>query len=44
MHTESRAPKFPELNEDSVEQWDYFQCRGCGPYMYRHRTRGLQAI
>ena len=26
----------------SPEQWDYFVCRRCGPYQYRHRTRSLK--
>ena len=26
----------------SPEQWDYFACRRCGPYQYRHRTRTLK--
>ena len=24
------------------EQWDYFVCRRCGPYQYRHRTKVLK--
>ena len=32
------------VNAQSVEQWDYFQCRQCGTYQYRHRTRKLKAI
>jgi CheY-like chemotaxis protein len=32
------------VNAQSVEQWDYFQCRHCGTYQYRHRTRKLKAI
>ena len=31
------------VNAESVEQWDYFQCRQCGTYQYRHRTRKLRA-
>jgi len=30
------------VNAESVEQWDYFQCRQCGIYQYRHRTRKLK--
>jgi hypothetical protein len=26
-----------------IERWDYFECRSCGPFYYRHRTRKLQA-
>jgi predicted RNA-binding Zn-ribbon protein involved in translation (DUF1610 family) len=25
-----------------VERWDYFECRTCGPFVYRHRTRKLR--
>jgi predicted RNA-binding Zn-ribbon protein involved in translation (DUF1610 family) len=24
------------------ERWDYFECRTCGPFDYRHRTRKLR--
>ena len=26
-----------------VERWDFFECRTCGPFEYRHRTRCLRA-
>ena len=26
-----------------LERWDYFDCRRCGPFEYRHRTRKLRA-
>jgi len=32
------------VNAESVEQWDYFQCRQCGTYQYRHRTRKLKPM
>jgi CheY-like chemotaxis protein len=32
------------VNAESVEQWDYFQCRQCGTYQYRHRTRKLRRM
>jgi hypothetical protein len=25
-----------------VERWDEFNCPGCGPFEYRHRTRRLR--
>lgn len=25
-----------------IERWDYFECRTCGPFCYRHRTRKLR--
>jgi hypothetical protein len=25
-----------------IERWDYFECRSCGPYVYRDRTRKLR--
>jgi hypothetical protein len=25
-----------------IERWDYFECRACGPFQYRHRTRKLR--
>jgi hypothetical protein len=25
-----------------IERWDYFECRTCGPYVYRERTRALR--
>jgi hypothetical protein len=25
-----------------IEQWDYFDCRSCGPFVYRERTRQLR--
>ena len=25
-----------------IERWDYFDCRACGPYVYRERTRTLR--
>jgi CheY-like chemotaxis protein len=31
------------VNARSPEQWDYYECRSCGPYQYRHRTRKLKA-
>jgi len=24
------------------ERWDYLECRTCGPFEYRHRTRQLR--
>lgn len=30
------------VNARSSEQWDYFVCRRCGPYQYRHRTKALK--
>lgn len=33
------------INERSVEQWDYFDCRrACGTFQYRHRTRSIRAV
>lgn len=32
------------VNAQASEQWDYFNCRQCGTYQYRHRTRKLKAI
>ena len=26
-----------------VERWDYYECRACGPFQYRHRTAQLRA-
>ena len=26
-----------------IERWDYFECRKCGPFVYRDRTRKLRA-
>ena len=26
-----------------IERWDYFECRACGPFVYRERTRALRA-
>jgi len=26
-----------------VERWDYFECRSCGHFVYRDRTRQLRA-
>jgi hypothetical protein len=26
-----------------VERWDFFDCRRCGPFEYRHRTRKLRS-
>jgi predicted RNA-binding Zn-ribbon protein involved in translation (DUF1610 family) len=26
-----------------TERWDHFDCRTCGPFEYRHRTRQLRA-
>jgi len=26
-----------------LERWDFFECRTCGPFEYRHRTRRLRA-
>jgi hypothetical protein len=26
-----------------VERWDYFECRTCGHFVYRHRTRRLRS-
>jgi len=31
------------VSERSPEQWDYFACRRCGPFQYRHRTRVLKS-
>ena len=25
-----------------IERWDYFDCRACGPFVYRDRTRKLR--
>lgn len=25
------------------ERWDYLECRMCGPFEYRHRTRQLRS-
>ena len=25
-----------------IERWDYFDCRRCGPFVYRDRTRKLR--
>jgi hypothetical protein len=25
-----------------IERWDYFECRTCGPFVYRDRTRKLR--
>jgi hypothetical protein len=25
-----------------AERWDFFDCHGCGPYVYRERTRTLR--
>ena len=25
-----------------IERWDYLECRTCGPFVYRHRTRKLR--
>lgn len=25
-----------------IERWDYFDCRACGPFVYRERTRTLR--
>lgn len=25
-----------------IERWDYFDCRTCGNFVYRHRTRKLR--
>jgi CheY-like chemotaxis protein len=32
------------VNAQASEQWDYFNCRQCGTYQYRHRTRKLKSI
>jgi predicted RNA-binding Zn-ribbon protein involved in translation (DUF1610 family) len=29
---------------EPLERWDYFECRSCGPFAYRHRTRQLRAV
>jgi transcription elongation factor Elf1 len=26
------------------ERWDFLECRSCGPFEYRHRTRRLRSI
>lgn len=26
-----------------IERWDYFDCRTCGAFVYRERTRSLRA-
>jgi predicted RNA-binding Zn-ribbon protein involved in translation (DUF1610 family) len=26
-----------------IERWDFFACRTCGEFEYRHRTRRLRA-
>src|SRR2546421_10343913 len=25
-----------------IERWDYFECKSCGPFVYRDRTRKLR--
>jgi len=25
-----------------IERWDHFNCRACGPFVYRDRTRTLR--
>jgi hypothetical protein len=25
------------------ERWDYYDCRTCGPFQYRHRTKLLKS-
>jgi hypothetical protein len=25
-----------------IERWDYYECRQCGPFQYRDRTRTLR--
>ena len=32
------------VNAQASEQWDYFNCRQCGTYQYRHRTRKVKEI
>ena len=27
-----------------VERWDYLECAGCGPFVYRDRTRKLRPV
>jgi hypothetical protein len=27
-----------------IERWDHFSCRGCGPFVYRDRTRTLRSV
>jgi len=27
-----------------IERWDYFECRTCGSFVYRERTRKLRAV
>jgi len=27
-----------------IERWDYLECRTCGPFCYRHRTRKLRSV
>jgi len=32
------------VNVSAQEQWDYFRCRACGPFQFRHRTRKLKEL
>jgi predicted RNA-binding Zn-ribbon protein involved in translation (DUF1610 family) len=27
-----------------LERWDYFECRTCGPFVYRDRTRHMRRL
>ena len=27
-----------------IERWDYFECRTCGAFVYRDRTKRLRAV
>jgi hypothetical protein len=27
-----------------IERWDYFDCRSCGAFVYRERTRKLRRV
>jgi hypothetical protein len=27
-----------------VERWDYYDCRFCGAFVYRHRTKRLRRL
>ena len=27
-----------------MDRWDYFDCRQCGPFEFRHRTHSIRSI
>ena len=27
-----------------IDRWDYFDCRQCGPFEFRHRTHAIRSI